>query len=40
MSKFVMTQAVCLEGMDRLKSKGMTDIYVANDGDPNNYLEK
>jgi D-3-phosphoglycerate dehydrogenase len=33
-----MTQAVCCEGMDRLKSNGITDIYVANDGEPNNYL--
>lgn len=38
MAKFVMSQAVCAEGMERLKENGITDIYVANDGDPNNYI--
>lgn len=36
--KFVMTQAVCPEGMELLK--GMADIYVADDQDPNNYLNQ
>lgn len=35
--KFVMTQAVCPEGMELLK--GRAEIYVANNGDPNNYPE-
>lgn len=34
--KFVMTQAVCPEGMKLLD--GIADVYVANDRDPNNYL--
>lgn len=36
--KVVMTQAVCPEGMDMLEGKA--DIYVANNGDPNNYLDE
>lgn len=36
--KFVMTQAVCPEGMKLLD--GIADIYVANDRDPNNYLDE
>lgn len=36
--KFVMTQAVCPEGMDILKDK--CDIYVADNSDPNNYLNE
>ena len=36
--KFVMTQAVCPEGMDMLKGKA--DIYVADDPDPNHYLNE
>lgn len=35
--KFVMTQAVCPEGMELLKGKA--DVYVADNGDPNNYLD-
>lgn len=34
--KFVMTQAVCPEGMELLKNKA--EIYVADDPDPNHYL--
>ena len=36
--KFVMTQAVCPEGMELLKDTA--DIYVADDQDPNNYLDQ
>lgn len=36
--KFVMTQAVCQEGMKLLEGKA--DIYVADDKDPNNYPEQ
>lgn len=36
--KFVMTQAVCPEGMALLK--GVADVYVADNADPNNYLEQ
>lgn len=36
--KFVMTQAVCPEGMEMLK--GRADIYVADDADPNRYLDR
>ena len=36
--KFVMTQAVCPEGMQLLD--GVADVYVANDRDPNNYLDQ
>lgn len=36
--KFVMTQAVCPEGMALLQGKA--DIYVADNGDPNNYLDE
>lgn len=36
--KFVMTQAVCQEGLDMLKS--IADIYVADNQDPNNYLDE
>ena len=35
-----MSQAVCVEGMKRLEDKGVTNIYVADNGDPNNYLEE
>jgi len=35
--KFVMTQAVCPEGMQLLD--GIADVYVADNQDPNNYLE-
>lgn len=35
--KFVMTQAVCPEGLALLKGK--VDYYVADDGDPNHYLD-
>jgi len=36
--KFVMTQAVCPEGMALLN--GVADIYVADNQDPNNYLDQ
>lgn len=36
--KFVMTQAVCPEGMELLK--GTADVYVADNQDPNNYLDQ
>lgn len=36
--KFVMTQAVCPEGMELLK--GIADVYVADNQDPNNYLDE
>ncbi|MDD5804607.1 MAG: hydroxyacid dehydrogenase [Clostridia bacterium] len=36
--KFVMTQAVCPEGMKMLE--GTADVYVANNQDPNNYLDE
>ena len=36
--KFVMTQAVCPEGMKLLD--GVANVYVANDRDPNNYLDQ
>lgn len=36
--KFVMTQAVCSEGMELLD--GIADVYVADNQDPNNYLEE
>lgn len=36
--KFVMTQAVCPEGMKMLEGKA--DIYVADNQDPNNYLNE
>ncbi|MGE4485472.1 MAG: hydroxyacid dehydrogenase [Oscillospiraceae bacterium] len=36
--KFVMTQAVCPEGMKLLD--GAADIYVADNQDPNNYLDE
>lgn len=38
MIKFVMTQAVCKEGMDLLKRKA--NVYIANNPDPNNYLDE
>lgn len=38
MSKFVLTQALCQEGMDFLKGK--VDIYIADNPDPNNYLSE
>ncbi|MDY2737704.1 hydroxyacid dehydrogenase [Intestinibacter sp.] len=36
--KFVMTQAVCPEGMQMLD--GIANIYVADNQDPNNYLDE
>ena len=36
--KVVMTQAVCPEGLAMLEGKA--DIYVADNGDPNNYLDE
>ena len=36
--KFVMTQAVCPEGMELLR--GRADVCVADDPDPNRYLDK
>lgn len=36
--KFVMTQAVCPEGFEMLEEKA--DIYVADNADPNNYLDE
>lgn len=36
--KFVMTQAVCPEGFEMLEGKA--DIYVADNADPNNYLDE
>lgn len=36
--KFVMSQAICPEGMSRLKNK--FKIYVADNGNPNNYLDE
>lgn len=36
--KFVMTQAVCPEGLQLLD--GVADIYVADNQDPNNYLDE
>lgn len=36
--KFVMTQAVCPEGIQMLEGKA--NYYVADDGDPNNYLDE
>ena len=36
--KFVMTQAVCPEGMALLKGKA--DVYVADNADPDNYLDE
>lgn len=36
--KFVMTQAVCPEGLAMLD--GVADIYVADNQDPNNYLDQ
>lgn len=36
--KFVMTQAVCTEGMQLLD--GIADVYVADNQDPNNYLDE
>lgn len=40
--KFVMTQAICPEGMDRLNHHSPEDmeIYVADDPDPNHYLSQ
>lgn len=37
-----MTQAVCPEGLELLKERtnGTAAVYVANDGDPNHYLEE
>ena len=36
--KFVMTQAVCPQGMELLKD--LAQVYVADNGDPNNYLDE
>lgn len=36
--KFVMTQAVCPEGLKMLD--GVADVYVADNQDPNNYLDE
>lgn len=36
--KFVMTQAVCQEGLKMLE--GIADIYIADNQDPNNYLDE
>ena len=36
--KFVMTQAVCPEGMQLLD--GVAQVYVADNQDPNNYLDQ
>ncbi|MEM5781541.1 MAG: NAD(P)-dependent oxidoreductase, partial [Lawsonibacter sp.] len=36
--KFVMTQAVCPEGMELLAGKA--EVYVADNQDPNNYLDQ
>lgn len=36
--KFVMTQAVCPQGMELLKDKAT--VYVADNADPNNYLDQ
>lgn len=36
--KFVMTQAVCKEGLAMLDGKA--DYYIADNGDPNNYMEE
>ena len=40
--KFVMTQAICPEGMERLKKEtdGNVEIYVADHQDPNYYLDE
>ena len=39
--KIVMTQSVCPEGIEALKSSGLFEtIYDANNPDPNNYLDK
>lgn len=36
--KFVMTQAVCPQGLAMLEN--IAEVYVANDRDPNNYLDR
>jgi D-3-phosphoglycerate dehydrogenase len=36
--KFVMTQSVCAEGLSLLK--GTAEVFVADDGDPKNYLKE
>lgn len=39
--KFVMTQAICPEGMETLRTAARgVDIYVADNQDPNNYLDE
>ena len=38
MSKIIMTQALCTAGYEPLAKEG--EIYVANDGNPSNYLEE
>ena len=42
MVKFVMTQAICPEGIEKLKADTNNDvnIYVADNQDPNNYLDE
>jgi D-3-phosphoglycerate dehydrogenase len=36
--KFVLSHALCPEGMEKLQSKA--EVFVANDGDPNNYIDR
>ena len=36
--KFVVTQSLCSEGMEMLKTQG--EVYVADDGNPNHYLDQ
>ena len=40
--KVVMTQAVCQEGMELLQEEAgeKAEVYVADDSDPNHYLDK
>ena len=40
--KFVMTQSICPEGIAKLKAEtnGNVDIYIADNPDPNNYLDQ
>ena len=39
--KIVMTQSVCPEGVKALEDSGLfTEIYAADNPDPNNYLDK
>lgn len=39
MSKFVLTQALCHDGMEML-NENKADIFIADNPDPNNYLEE